>query len=127
MKRVFRLPGTRRRADEELDAELRFHLEGRIEELMEREHLTREAAELEAKRRFGDYDAYRREARTIDDGILQRRRKMDVIETLKRETRHAARTQTADFCERGCRSAASEDGCAHHKSLGAGHPAAVYR
>jgi len=92
MKRVFRLPGTRRRADEELDAELRFHLEGRIEELMEREHLTREAAELEAKRRFGDYDAYRREARTIDDGILQRRRKMDVIETLKRETRHAART-----------------------------------
>ena len=92
MKRVFRLPGTRRRADEELDAELRFHLEGRIEELMEREHLTREAAEREAQRRFGDYDAYRREARTIDDGILHRRRKMDVIETLKRETRHAART-----------------------------------
>ena len=92
MKRVFRLPGTRRRADDELDAELRFHLEGRIEDLMEREHLTRDAAEREARRRFGDYDAYRSEARTIDDSILQRRRQMDVMETLKRETRHAART-----------------------------------
>ena len=92
MKRVFRLPGTRRRADEELDAELRFHLEGRIEDLMEHENLTRDAAESEARRRFGDYEAYRSEARTIDDSILQRRRKMDVMETLRRETRHAART-----------------------------------
>ena len=59
---------------------------------MEREGLTREAAEQEAQRRFGNYETYRREARSIDNGILQRRRQMDVIETLKRETRHAART-----------------------------------
>ena len=63
MKRVFRLPGTRRRVDEELDAELRFHLDGRIEDLMEREHLTRDVAEREARRRFGDYDTYRNDRR----------------------------------------------------------------
>jgi hypothetical protein len=92
MKRVFRLPGTRRRAGDELDDELRFHLDGRVEDIMAREHLSRDDAEREARRRFGDYDAYRSETRNIDDGILKRRRQMDIIETLKRETRHAART-----------------------------------
>jgi len=57
MKRVFRLPGTRRRAGDELDDELRFHLEGRVEDIMAREHLSRDEAEREARRRFGDYDA----------------------------------------------------------------------
>ena len=57
MKRVFRLPGTRRRAEQALDAELRFHLEGRIEDLMEREGLSRDNAEREAQRRFGNFDA----------------------------------------------------------------------
>ena len=37
MRRVFRLPGTKRRVRADLDDELRFHLEGRIEDLMERE------------------------------------------------------------------------------------------
>src|SRR5215217_2772365 len=92
MRRVFRLPGSKRRIDEELDAELRFHLEGRIEDLMEREALPRDVAEREAQRRFGNVDAYRREARAIDDSMLQRRRQMDVMETLKRETGHAVRT-----------------------------------
>jgi predicted permease len=92
MKRVFRLPGTRRRIDDDLDAELRFHLDGRVEDLIEHEGLSRDAAEREARRRFGNYDIYRNEARTIDGNILQRRRQMDLMETLKRETRHAVRT-----------------------------------
>jgi predicted permease len=92
VRRVFRLPGTRRRAEQELDDELRFHIEGRIEELMEREGLSRDDAECEVKRRFGDVDKYRRQARAIDDNILERGRRMDIIETLARESRHAVRT-----------------------------------
>jgi len=92
MRRVFQLPGTKRRVRAALDDELHFHLEGRIEDLMEREGLSRDDAEREARRRFGDLDTYRREARAIDDNILLRRRNMDVMETLKRETVSAART-----------------------------------
>src|SRR4051812_36004634 len=92
MRRAFRLPGTKRRIDKELDDELRFHLEERIEELMEREGLSRDVAEREVRRRFGDVESYRNETRAIDTSMLQRRRNMDLMETLKRETRHAART-----------------------------------
>ena len=92
MLRVFRLPGTKRRAERELDDELRFHIEGRIEELMEREGLSRADAEREATRRFGDVSEYRRQTRAIDDKILQRGRRMDIIETVVREFRHAVRT-----------------------------------
>ena len=92
MRRAFQLPGTKGRAHADLDDEFRFHLEGRIEDLMEREGLSREDAERAARRRFGDLDTYRRQARAIDDNILLRRRNMDVMETLKRETVSAART-----------------------------------
>jgi putative ABC transport system permease protein len=91
MKRVFRLPSTRRRLEDELEAELRFHLEGRIEELMEREHLTRAQAEEEARRKFGDYEAYRREARHIDDRTMRERNRMELFDAINREIRHSAR------------------------------------
>ena len=67
--RVFRLPGSKRRVEKELDEELSFHIEGRIEELMDREGLSRGEAEREAKRRFGNVDEYRRQARAIDDNL----------------------------------------------------------
>jgi putative ABC transport system permease protein len=92
MRRVFRLPGTKGRIRDDLDDELRFHLEGRIDEITEREGLSREDAEREAMRRFGDLEAYRSQTSAIDDNILLRRRNMDVMETLKRETASAART-----------------------------------
>ncbi len=92
MRRVFRVPGGGRRLDREVDDEFRFHLEGRVEELMERDGLSRDDAEREAKRRFGDYAAYRREARAIDDVILHRRNRMELINAVARETRHAARS-----------------------------------
>jgi putative ABC transport system permease protein len=92
MRRVFRLPGDKRRVRADLDDELRFHLEGRIEDLIEREGLSRDAAEREAARRFGDLESYRSQIRSIDDNILLRRRNMDVMETLNRETASAART-----------------------------------
>jgi putative ABC transport system permease protein len=92
LRRVFRLPNTQQRMRQELDDELRFHVEGRVEELMERLHLSREKAEREAARRFGDVDAYRREASNIDAAILQRRSTMELTDTIARETRHAVRT-----------------------------------
>jgi putative ABC transport system permease protein len=92
IRRVFRLPNTKQRMRQALDDELRFHVEGRIEELMERLHLSRDEAEREARRRFGDVDAYRREASNIDDTILQRRSTMELTDAIARETRHAVRT-----------------------------------
>lgn len=89
LRRVFRLPATSRRLRDELDEELRFHLEGRIEDIMEREGLTHTEAEREATRRFGDYQAYRSETRSIDETMLGRRNRMELLDTIRRETGHA--------------------------------------
>jgi predicted permease len=88
---VFRLPTSRHRIEREVDDELRFHLEGRVEELIERERLSRAAAEAEARRRFGDYDAYRREARDIDQRTMRDRDRIEFFDTLKREIKHSTR------------------------------------
>ncbi|HEX7938372.1 MAG TPA: ABC transporter permease, partial [Gemmatimonadaceae bacterium] len=91
LRRVFRLPFSRTRLDSELDEELRFHLEGRIEELMRRDGLTRSAAEHQARKLFGDVASYKREARAIDIAMNERRQKMEIRENIVRETRLAAR------------------------------------
>lgn len=93
LRRVFRLPATRRRLDDEVDEELHFHLEGRVEELMARNAgMTRTQAEAEARRRFGDYANYRREARNIDHATYHHRERMHATDTLVREARRAVRT-----------------------------------
>jgi predicted permease len=91
MRRVFRLPESRARARRALDDELRFHLEGRIEELMT-QGLSRDEAEAEARRRFGDLDSHRDATLAIDDQIIQEHRRMDFLDTVAREFRHAARS-----------------------------------
>lgn len=90
-RRVFRLPFTRSRVERAVDDELRFHLEERIREFHER-GMTREQAEVEARRRFGDYDTYRREARNIDETTMRDRKRAEFVDTLRRELRHAAMT-----------------------------------
>jgi hypothetical protein len=52
MKRLFRLPFSRDRLRRDVDAELDFHLEGRIEDLVAG-GMSRAAAALQATRRFG--------------------------------------------------------------------------
>jgi predicted permease len=91
MKRIFRLPNSHARIDTDLDEELAFHLDGRVEDIMAREGLSREDAEREARRRFGNYESYRREAHDIDEMILERRRKMELLDAIRRETRSAVR------------------------------------
>jgi len=54
-KRTFRLPPDAARLDEEVDAEVRFHLERKVERLM-RQGRTEEEAWREARQRFGNVD-----------------------------------------------------------------------
>ena len=79
LRRVFRLPATRARARRAVDEELRFHLEERIEELIAR-GLSRDDAEIEARRRFGDVKEYRKQAVAIDEQIIQEQRRMDILD-----------------------------------------------
>ena len=73
LRRVFRLPLTRARVRGAVNDELRFHVEGRIEELMAT-GLARDEAEAEARRRFGDFESYRGAAAAIDEQIVHERR-----------------------------------------------------
>lgn len=91
-RRAFRLPSSRARLDADVDDELRFHIEGRIEELMTRDGLSRAAAEAEARRLFGDVAAYTRETRDIDRETYFRRGIMEMLDDARRETRTAWRT-----------------------------------
>jgi putative ABC transport system permease protein len=90
LRRVFRLPTSDERLAREIDDELRFHLEGRVEELIAL-GWTREAADAEARRRFGDYAAYRRQAKDIDRITHHQRRRMDFIDAIRREGRQSLR------------------------------------
>jgi len=90
LRRVFRLPPSDERVAREVDDELRFHIDGRIDELVSR-GWSRDAAESEARRRFGDYAEYRRQARDIDIETHHRRRRMDVLDASRRELRQGAR------------------------------------
>jgi predicted permease len=74
----------------EVDDELRFHIEGRIDELVAH-GWSRDVAEVEARRRFGDYAAYRREAREIDLITHHQRRRMDIADAIRREARQGVR------------------------------------
>jgi len=92
VRRVFRLPSTRRRRAAELDEEMRFHIEGRIEEIMAVERLDRADAEREARRRFGDIAHYRSQASHIDEATHRGRARMEIRDAVVRETRQSIRT-----------------------------------
>ncbi|MEP7384373.1 MAG: ABC transporter permease [Gemmatimonadota bacterium] len=91
MKRLVKLPDSAARADADADAELQFHLEGRIEELMAR-GMTREAAEQEALRRFGDRTRVHAEMQRIDAESLRRITLRERLHELLRDIRFATRT-----------------------------------
>ena len=76
LRRLFRLATFTRSPEHEVDEELRFHLESRVADLMAAGH-TRDAAEREAAREFGDVGAARAELARIDRGRLQRAERTD--------------------------------------------------
>jgi putative ABC transport system permease protein len=70
-RRAFRV-ADRRKVQREVDAELRFHIEERVEELMSR-GMSREEAEAEVRRRFGDPQRIGSEVASIDRTTYRRR------------------------------------------------------
>jgi len=88
--RLFRLPTSRRRLRGDIDRELRFHIEGRIEELIAG-GLTREQAEREVTQRFGDVSVVREQLEEIDTMTHRRREIGEWRSALARDLGHAVR------------------------------------
>lgn len=89
-RRLFRLPLTRARLDDELREEFRFHIEERIEQFMA-EGMTHADAAREVERRFGNYEMHHDLTRRIDEDTMQQRRRSDFFRTLVREAGIALR------------------------------------
>ena len=90
LRRAFRLPLGRRAVKEEVSAELRFHLEERIEELVA-SGLRRDDAEREARARFGDVPAIGAAMEQIDRRMVRRRTVAESLEALARDARFGLR------------------------------------
>jgi len=88
--RLFRLPTSRRRLRGDIDRELRFHIEGRVDELIAA-GLTREQAEREVTQRFGDVSAVREQLEEIDTMTHRKRERGEWRATLARDLGHAVR------------------------------------
>ena len=91
MKRLFRLPPSRDRVRADVDAELAFHLEGRIEELMAA-GMSRADAEREALRRFGDREQVRSQVEHIDEAVRTQRARSERLADVWRDIRFAMRS-----------------------------------
>ena len=90
VRRAFHVPGSRRRVRDEIDDEIRFHLEERIEELMSR-GMPREEAETEVRARFGDMTEISKECEMVDTQTYRRRELGETLHGLRREVRHGLR------------------------------------
>ena len=89
-RRVFRIPFSQRALHDDVDTELRFHIEGRIEELMSK-GLSREEAEREARRRFGDVAHVERELEAIDRAKLRRQSLVERVGEIATDLRYVLR------------------------------------
>jgi putative ABC transport system permease protein len=88
---LFRLPwrsAERVRAD--LDAELRFHIEEHVRELVA-SGIGEAEARREAAREFGDLDGTRRYCLTLDEGAAREERRAQYLAELRQDAAHAWR------------------------------------
>jgi len=90
IRRLLRQPAGARAIDREVDDELTFHVETRIDVLMS-QGMTRQAAEAQARREFGDLRAAHDEIAAIDRGRVERERRADWWEALRQDVRFATR------------------------------------
>ncbi len=90
MKKIFRLPFSRDRLRRDLDTELNFHLEGRIEELVAG-GMPREDAEREARSRFGNRERVEAEMERIDLSTHRQRALRERLEEIWRSATLAVR------------------------------------
>ena len=89
-RRLFRLGDPSAQVTEEVDAELHFHLESRVEELI-RTGMTPSEARDEARRQFGDLDRIRSDVHSMDRGRIRKQRRAAVMEILLHDVRFALR------------------------------------
>ena len=90
-RRLFGLPWRSERAiREELEEELRFHLEARAEDLMA-DGATPEEARAQALREFGDIEDARRYIRSLDRAAEAEKRRRDVMGELRQDLVYAVR------------------------------------
>lgn len=91
MRRFFRLPRSRRTIGREVDDEIRFHLETRVEELV-RGGVAPGDARMIAEREFGDLTIARDELTSLDRRIDWRERRLDWREAIGQDLRDAYRS-----------------------------------
>lgn len=89
-RRVFSIFRARPDLEGELDAELAYHFEKTVEGLLEAGWSEAEAR-LEAGRRFGDRQRYRRDLERIGRSRLRRRRRIELFDTLRQSASLAVR------------------------------------
>ncbi|MGH7622899.1 MAG: permease prefix domain 1-containing protein, partial [Gemmatimonadaceae bacterium] len=91
MRRVFRLPFTRKRLVREVDDELAFHLEQRTARLVAA-GWTIDAARAEALRHFGDLEIVRTSCVTLDQQREHAMRRAEFLTEVRQDLVYAART-----------------------------------
>ncbi len=89
-RRVFRLPLRPRDIERDVDDELAFHLAMRTERMRAR-GLAPDDANEEARRRFGDLDAVRRELIERDRDLVRRARVTDYLQDIMKDISFAIR------------------------------------
>ena len=91
MRRVFRIPFGRAHIAREVDDELTFHLEMRMQRLMAA-GMSAEAARLEALRQFGNVDGVREDCVTMDQQRERAMHRTNVIGEVQQDVVYALRT-----------------------------------
>jgi predicted permease len=92
---LFRVPSARSRLNlSEIDDELRFHIESRIDELSASGLSATDARDM-ALREFGDLARYRNDVITIDHQRAREMRMREFLESVGSDVRHAARNLRA--------------------------------
>jgi putative ABC transport system permease protein len=79
------------RIEDDVDEELLLHVEMRAAELRAA-GFSDAAAREEALRRFGDMGTYRAQTCAIEESILRERRRMEIRDAVRRESRHSLRS-----------------------------------
>ena len=85
---------TSRSIEHDVDAELRFHIQARVDDLM-RQGRSRQEAEREAQREFGDATAARRELAAIDRRTARRSGWREFLGSIKQDVRISWRALVA--------------------------------
>jgi predicted permease len=91
IRRAFRLALRRPPIEQEVDAEIDFHLEMRVAELVER-GMAPEAALAEARRRFGDTHEWRVAMSEVDRERVARSERAEWLSDLRQDLRFGARS-----------------------------------